>query len=410
MTSSTKSKSNVLVLPSLGRPFQLGMLYDCRNDRLIPGLTLWDDSTLKAALSETPQPSSAFDVTVEDSVSTKMFNLGVEANLSVSVLSGLVEVSGSAKYVDDRQSSSKHARVTLKYKCTSKFQQLTMEQLATSKIQHPSVFEKQTATHVVTGVLYGAEAFFIFDREVESSENHRKIHGKMKILVKAIPGGINKIEGSASLDINDGDKKEVDKFQCKFYGDLILPSNPSTFEDAVRVYKELPTHFLEDGGHTVPKKVWLYPLSGLDSKAARMVREISTSLVTQVQQVIEILNNMEIRSHDLINTEVYDCFGSLKDQVLEFQDMIKEHKTDFMKRLSAVLPSIRGGGTEEQELASLLEKSVHSSPFNTSSLQEWIGSKEEEIKVLGQFLGIMKKAQGECVQINMWLIQILYRS
>ena len=173
------------------------------------------DSTLKAALSETPQPSSDFDVTAEDSVSTKMFNLGVEANLSVSVLSGLVEVSGSAKYVDDRQSSSKHARVTLKYKCTSKFQQLTMEQLATSKIQHPSVFEKQTATHVVTGVLYGAEAFFIFDREVESSENHHKIHGKMKILVKAIPGGINKIEGSASLDINDGDKKEVDKFQCK---------------------------------------------------------------------------------------------------------------------------------------------------------------------------------------------------
>lgn len=86
--------------------------------------------------------------------------------------------------------------------------------------------------------------------------------------------------------------------------------------------------------------------------------------------------------------------------------MIKEYKTDFMKRLSAVLPSIRGGGTEEQELASLLEMNVHSSPFNTSSLQEWIGSKEEEIKVLRQYLGIMKNAQGGCVQINMWLIQI----
>ena len=395
MTSSSKSKSDTLELPCLGRPFQLGMLYDCRNDRLIPGITLWDDSTLKAALSETPQPSSAFDVSAEDSVSRKMFSLGVEANLSVSVLSGLVEVSGSAKYLDDRQSSSKQARVTLKYNCTSKFQhmQLTMEQLATSKIQHPDVFEKQTATHVVTGVLYGAEAFFIFDREVQSSENHRDIQGKMEVLIKAIPG-INEIKGSASLDIKDRDKKEVDKFQCKFYGDLILPSNPSTFEDAVRVYKELPTHFLEDGGHTVPKKVWLYPLSGLDSKAARMVREISTSLVTQVQQAIEIFNNMEMKSHDLINTEVYDCFGSLKEQVLQFQVMIKEHKTDFMKRLSAVLPSIRGGGTKEQELASLLEKNVHSSPFNSSSLEGWIKSKEEEIKVLGQYLDIMKKAQG----------------
>ncbi|CAI8044660.1 Verrucotoxin subunit beta [Geodia barretti] len=389
----SRGAKTTIELPCLGLPFQLGMLYDCRTDQMIPGMTLWDDKLLKAALSERPQPSSTFEVTAEDTISNKMFNLGVQANLSLSVLGGLVNVSGSAKYLDDRQSSSKQARVTLKYSCTSKFQQLTMEQLATSNIQHPDVFDKGTATHVVTAVLYGAEAFFIFDREIESGENYRNIHGNMEVLIKAIPG-ITEIKGSADLDISDRDKKEADKFQCKFYGDVILESNPSTFQDAISVYKELPKSFGKDGQNTVPKKVWLYPLSSLDSRAARMVREISTNLVSQTQQAIECLNNMVIRAHDLINNEVYDSFSGLKEQMSRFSEMVSEHKTEIMKQLCTILPSIRGGEAKEQELAQLLESRMYKSPFNKSSLELWLRGKEEEIKVLAQYYDIMKNAKG----------------
>ncbi|XP_003388519.1 PREDICTED: verrucotoxin subunit beta-like [Amphimedon queenslandica] len=382
-----------LELPCLGRPFQLGMLYDCRTDSLIPGITLWDNSVVKAALSEEFQPNSSFEVKAEDSVASKMSHLGVEAGLSLSVLCGLVPVSsGSAKYIHDKKFSNNHCRVTLKFSYSSKFQQLTMEQLATSKIQHPEVFEKQTATHVVTGITYGAEAFFIFDREVATNENHCNIQGKMEILVETIPK-ISKVKGGVALNIGDQDKKETEKFNCKFYGDLILSSNPSSFEDSVKVCNELPSHFLGKEGSTVPKKVWLYPLSSLDSNAARMVREISTSLVTQVQQAIDALNHIEIRSNDLINTEIDDCFDTLKDQVIYFQKMIKEHKTDFMKQLSEVLPTIRGGGAEEQQLADLLRE-IHKSPFNTSSLDKWIKIKEEEIKTLTQFLNNLKAIEG----------------
>ena len=295
ITQSVMMSSKTKSLPCLGIPFQLGMLYDCRNDRIVPGVTLWDEKLLKAALSESLQPSASFEVSAEDNLSKKMFNLGVEANLSLSVMSGLVKVAGSAKYLDDRKSSNNQARVTLKYRCTSKFQQLTMEQLATSNIQHPDVFDKGTATHVVTGVLYGAEAFFIFDREVDSDENFREIHGNMEVMVKALPS-INEIKGSADLNISDQDKRQVEKFNCKFYGDgFVLKSNPSTFQAAVKVYKELPTYFGEGGKNAVPVEVWLYPLSSLNSRAACMVREISISLVTQTQQDIEAIDDMDMR-------------------------------------------------------------------------------------------------------------------
>lgn len=33
---------NVIETAALGRPFQLGMLYDCRSDMLIPGITIFN--------------------------------------------------------------------------------------------------------------------------------------------------------------------------------------------------------------------------------------------------------------------------------------------------------------------------------------------------------------------------------
>ncbi|KAJ3581528.1 hypothetical protein NHX12_016549, partial [Muraenolepis orangiensis] len=54
-----------LVLAALGRPFSLGMLYDCRNDSLIPAFTLWDREDLEKDAVETSQPNSSFDIVSE---------------------------------------------------------------------------------------------------------------------------------------------------------------------------------------------------------------------------------------------------------------------------------------------------------------------------------------------------------
>ena len=380
--------SGTLELPCLGRPFQLGMLYDCRNDSLVPGKTLWNEELLKDALSETPQPSSEFEIIAEDTTTDKMSSLGVEGNLSLSILGGLISVNGSAKYVEDHKSSSNHARVTLKYASTSKFQQLTMKQLATSNIQYPEVFDEGTATHVVTGVLFGADAFFIFDREVSQEENYRKVHGDMQVSIKSIPN--LQIGGGVGVDIEMKNKQETDKFHCKFYGDLILDSNPSTFQDAVAIYKKLPEYFRNK---TVPKKVWLYPLSSLSNKAAQMVREIKVSLVTQAQQITDVFHNMLMKSTDLIKSDVCESFPVIKEQLSLFKEMITEYKTNFMKQLSLILPKIRGGELAEQELADII-MTVYRSPFNERSLKSWLDAKEEEIKVLSMYLDIMHEAKG----------------
>ena len=221
----------------------------------------------------------------------------------------------------------------------------------------------------------------------------------MEVLVKALLG-VSEIKGNPDLALSDRDKQEVEKFQCKFYGDFILNSNLSSFQDAIQIYKDLPSYFEQGSKNTIPKKVWLYPLNKLDSRAAQMVKEISTSLVKQALQAIECYVNIEMRSRDLINTDVCEFFLTFNDQISQLMEMITEHKLDFMKKLSFMLPLIRGGEVNEQELADLLKTQMHASPFNPSSLELWMKSKEEETKVLSQYLEIMKKIRGTMILIH----------
>ncbi|MEQ2205149.1 hypothetical protein XENOCAPTIV_026808, partial [Xenoophorus captivus] len=64
------------------------------------------------------------------------------------------------------------------------------------------------ATHVVTGILYGAKPFFVFDRDVSEEEHHQDIEGYLKLMINKIPSV--SIGGSGSVKLEDTDvKKEV---------------------------------------------------------------------------------------------------------------------------------------------------------------------------------------------------------
>ncbi|KAK8378025.1 hypothetical protein O3P69_018749 [Scylla paramamosain] len=150
----------VLSIAALGRSFRLGMLYDSRTETLVPGITLWDEATLKNR-TEQQQQTSEFHVRCSDSLDDKASALDVAASLKLSILGGLLQAEGAAKYLDNRKTSEHQERVTLQYKCTTRVESMTMEQLGQGKIEHPEVFDHGTATHVVTSIVYGAQAFFI---------------------------------------------------------------------------------------------------------------------------------------------------------------------------------------------------------------------------------------------------------
>ncbi|XP_055487055.1 uncharacterized protein LOC129694381, partial [Leucoraja erinacea] len=379
--------SECLQLATLGRPFQLGMLYDCRSDALIPGVTLWDLQTLQSNLDYRDQPSTEFHIIASDSMEKKAAALDVSASLKASFLGGLVEVKGSAKYLRDTKESEQQARVTLQYKATTRFEQLTMSHLGRQNITYPSVFDEGSATHVITAVLYGAQAFFVFDQMTSSTEKIQNIQGNMEATIKCLP--MIAIQGEASLEMTEEHKSHTEKFSCTFYGDFSLKNNPTTFKDAINIYATLPHLLGPDGEHSVPIRVWLYPLNKLDSKAAQLVREISVGLVNHCQDVLEQLSEAMMRCNDLMKDSVAVQFPEIINVMLRFQKMCLEYKLGFQGTLCKVLPSIRGGGKEEVLLADIL-KNREQSPFKHQALTTWLDDKAREMRVVGRYLRILK--------------------
>uniref|UniRef100_A0A667ZBE7 SNTX thioredoxin-like domain-containing protein n=1 Tax=Myripristis murdjan TaxID=586833 RepID=A0A667ZBE7_9TELE len=375
---------------TLGRPFSLGMLYDCRKDSLIPGMTLWDPDVLEKNIRERPQPNSEFEIVASESLEDKSSALNVQASLKISFLSGLVEVGGSAKYLKDNKISKNQARVTLTYKTTTKFQELSMKHLGSGKVKHQCVFDKGLATHVVTGILYGAQAFFVFDHEVSEKEDHQDIEGSLKTMVKKIPEIA--IEGEASLQMKGMDISKDKKFSCKFHGDFNLQRNPVSIQDAIEVYQSLPTLLGANGENAVPVKVWLMPLKSLDSAAARLVRQIRIRLVTEAQSILEDLSELEMRCNDAIKNCTTQQFPQIGKKLKTFKELLSEYKLEFQRTLAKTLPSIREGREKEAVLAKVLKKR-HSSPFNNKNLGEWMSCKEREINILKSLTDMMKNTK-----------------
>lgn len=375
----------VLSVAALGRPFRLGMLYDSRTEKLIPGISLWDQTTLE---NRTVQPleTSDFQVLCSDSLDDKASALEVNASLKLSVLGGLVDVEGAAKYLDNRKSSNHQERITLQYKCTTRAETMTMEQLGQGKVQHPEVFDHGTATHVVTSIVYGAQAFFIFDRHHSSSNQDIKIEGNVHAIIKKIP--CIKICGKGELDMSDDEKKKIEKFTCRFFGDFLLRENPLSFLDAVKIYHELPKLLGAEGENAVPVKVELYPLTLLDRRATRLIREISVNLVSETERFFEDMHELNIKCKDILKSDAVKSFLAIQHQMEEFINLTETYKRGIQKELFVMLPHIRGGGDEERSLVDLLNK-VNNSPVSIFALRSWLQEKDTQIKVLSEYIRAM---------------------
>ena len=372
--------ANLLQLPSLGRPFNLGMLYDCRTEKLIPGITLWGSQKLTSASHEEKQRSSSCKVIAEDSIQEKSTTLGVDANLKLSLMCGLVSVEGAASYLNDQKSSKKQSRVTLQYTSTTRFVQLTMDQIG--DIEFPDVLNDQDATHVVTGIQYGADAFFVFDRSIEGAETMHDVHGKMEASIKCIPT-LN-ISGDASLSYKNVDKTETDKFHCTFHGDLILSSNPSSFDEAIKLYKDIPRLVEEQG--SAPKLIYLTPLSKLKKVGSQqIISAISFEVTSQVEKIMEQFHDTEMSINDLLSHDICSKFVDLKSQLKKLKDLLTRFKMSFVKDLAQILPKVRSAGEKEEKLAELISF-VHASPFSSSAMGKHLCDKEKEINYLAQCL------------------------
>ncbi|XP_039626490.1 uncharacterized protein LOC120540079 [Polypterus senegalus] len=384
----SQKKVKGLEFPALSRPFKLGGLYDSCSDAIIQDITLWPPEALEKAVHVKPQHSSKSNLIPSDSIKKKDAALSLPASLQASVLSELIDLQGSARYWKYRNTFRKGVQVTLHYKASMRYEELVMEKLKANKGSSVDVTKQGSATHVVTGLMYGVQVFLVFDLDVLPSEEKEDLQDKLTKLVK------NNLmsTGNQGLKCNVHETVIVERVNCRAFTDLRLPKETLTFTEAYDLYHSLKNGPPENDQKVVPIKVWLQPLTMVDPKAPKPGRELREGLVESLQGVINHLEDCEARSIDMMRDDVVHTFPLLKKKFQHFRKLCQEYKLCLQRSLSRLVPLARRSEKEENVLQQILAARERS-PFSKNSLDAWINDKTKEMTTIQSYLKLFNGLQ-----------------
>lgn len=328
---------------ALGRTFTVGQLYDETNNLLLSPF-LWNTSMLEKSKTY-PQPYSNTLIETSDSQHESMSIMNVGGSLQLDVMAGKFKLKGSASYANMKSASSRTSSVTMRSSKTSRTVKISADVINPGSISYPELIDQKWATHVVTEVTYGADAYFKFKKTFNENEDKKHIAAEMKATIRLI-GRLSASVG-AEFEMTDEQKKTSEEMACEFVGDYSDVEMATTFNEAVEAMKEINKR--DDSEH-VPIRVILTPLWHLDNKANRLVREISSNTVEQSMGIISFLAKATADLESVSEIAVKHDLGDYNVIMSRVLGAFKAESSRYKYDVVTLLPKIRGRGEEEKDL------------------------------------------------------------
>ena len=327
-------------------------------------------------------PATHFsELLMSDSLENKFSKLNIEAELSVSILSGLVKVSGSGKFLDEKRSSAKKSTMSLIYNVEMRSEEITLSQLK-EKINFDAL-ETEDATHVLTGIDWGARCTVTAEYEFSDKEEKKEISGALQAEMNKIGGALS-VSGSAKVEFGDGLKGKEEKF--KFYSKCDVGSTetdlPVTFQEAVNQAKILPSLIAKtNDGKGVPLKFTLTPLESvkkwfqLESQINVIYKSINQETLKRIVQIAQRMTETSQKLNDLYEEITKGGKFCIPDQdIQEITSLVQDFaasEAGFREKLQNLLKQIRGGTQDISELDGLLQD-LESGQFSPNEMNKEI--------------------------------------
>ena len=246
---------------------------------------------------------------------------------------------------------------------------------------------------------------FIFEREKSDAEATESLEGSLSALIEK---GLFKVQGNASLNMKDFESKKfevssapglwcfsytdcdfVQKVTCTYYGDFLLENVPTTFAEGIFAAKTIPKLVQKC---RKPMKATLLPLCKLDNRAAKLMRQISDQVITELGNYIQWLN-------DIISASEVMASGPLASKMVEFSPLLKRfasaitaHRSRYAALLSKKLPQIRSTGESEGELLNEMRFMRDASPFEPVKVETWLRRRRQELTLFEAHLNRLEKS------------------
>ncbi|KAJ3467828.1 hypothetical protein MRS44_005392 [Fusarium solani] len=280
--------SPILKRPALGQVATLGSLYDARSDVFIP-LSLFGEPLPPDAVRITRHQSADPKVINGDTFADKFDACGIDGELAVSVLAGLAKVEGSGLYLFDKRDTNHAVQSSLHYDFKTVEEELNLTASGIKESVALDVLDTDVATHVVTGISWGARYVFTAKRQLDPSEDRSQVSSNLEAHMSLLEtAGLSRVE-------NETYTYPETSVELAVFGDDPAKVPFSTnFADAQDLIENMPGNIARAGdGKGQPLVYTLMPLSLLaafrilDIKADITYRQLGADCAQRCVQLFD---------------------------------------------------------------------------------------------------------------------------
>ncbi|KAF7552515.1 hypothetical protein G7Z17_g4243 [Cylindrodendrum hubeiense] len=386
----------ILDRPALGQVTPLGSLYDARSDTFIP-LSLFKNTLPEGAVETTKANSTKTRYSETDAFKQKFEAFGVNAELGASFLAGLVKVDGSGCYLSETRNSDLVMQSSMHYSITTVNETLNLTASGLKDCLAFDFLDHDCATHVVTGITWGASCVIAAKRQVLMSEDRRQIASEMEAQFSCLKSVDVNREAKSDITCDSHGRSTDQSVKIAIYSDVIADDGePPDSTSAETFMRNMPKYIAStNDGKGKPLIYTLMPLSMLamlriiDIKADITLHPLDASEIVHRAQYADALKDVRSGRADIKQLEDFlerMCNEATSAQrvksIASFGD-----KMDFVDLVTG--EGARYVGYKSQSLHNLLMENEHDDAYImcfNEELRDHSETWNETMKVLLELL------------------------
>ncbi|KAI8681042.1 G domain-containing protein [Fusarium keratoplasticum] len=364
--------SPVLKRPALGQVATLGTLYDARSDVFLP-CSLFDKRLPSDAVEITQHQSVDIKVITGDTFAEKFDVCGIDGELGVSVLAGLAKVDGSGQYLYDKRDTNHAVQSSLRYDLTTVEEELNLTASGMKERVKLNVLDPAVATHVVSGISWGARYVFTAKRQLDPSEDRSQVSSSLEAHMSLLKtAGLSRVEYATNT--HPGTSAEL----AVFGDDLVKVPFLTNFSDAQDLIENIPGDIARAGdGKGQPLVYALMPLSLLaalrilDIKADITYHQLGADCAQRCVQLFDDIRDAAQRLSDYsdrLQTHQACVPPEHIDYIAQLLARIKTLEVIPEASFASLVKDVRSGKASDQQLWAQLTAFIgDDSPHNILS-------------------------------------------
>ncbi|KAL2808296.1 hypothetical protein BJX63DRAFT_436282 [Aspergillus granulosus] len=349
---------NTLKRLSLGQMATIGTLYDARTE------TFLDQSLL---LGETPAdvvactPLNRVETSVVEtgSIRERFEKLNVSHELGASLLAGLVPPRGSARYLSQQADIVPTVQRAAVLTVTTKIEQLSFMGGNLSGLLNFDILANSTATHVLTGITWGARAIVSVQRRILQNADREQCS---RALVQALEPFWEQSNNKHSWLELPGNEPTNEEPQVRLYTDAreVLDGQTDNLTDALEHFKQFRPHV--QGTEGKPLVYILLPIAFLVTLGAVIPNDVTAGQLSAecYEQAIDLVDKLaavqqQLNAHrELLHQHQSLVNGTHLDQVENQILKIRAAETQLRAGYTEGLTAVRQNRASSQGVLDLI--------------------------------------------------------